>query len=242
MSKSIIITQSNYIPWKGYFDQIAKTDEFVIYDDMQYTRRDWRNRNLIKTPSGLKWLTIPVSIKGKYLQKINETEISDAAWPQQHLNLLKQNYKTATGYKEIISVIEDLYQGCTFKLLTEINEYFIKSISSILGINVNNHRSEKFILAEDRTERLVNICLDLKATDYYSGPAAQAYMDESKFKENSVNVHYFDYSGYIEYPQLFGKFEHHVSIIDLLFNVGWGAKKYLKYTNEAINNQPGLSN
>ena len=77
MEKKVLITQSNYIPWKGYFSAISKVDVFVVYDEMQYTKRDWRNRNLIKTPNGLKWLSIPVEVKGKYFQKINETKVSD---------------------------------------------------------------------------------------------------------------------------------------------------------------------
>ena len=83
--KKIAILQSNYIPWKGYFDIINMVDEFVLYDDMQYTRRDWRNRNKIKTPNGLQWLTIPVQVKGKYLQKIKETKISEKKWTKNHL-------------------------------------------------------------------------------------------------------------------------------------------------------------
>ena len=88
-SKKVAISQSNYIPWKGYFDNIALVDEFVLYDEMQYTKRDWRNRNKLKTNQGLKWLTIPVEVKGKYYQKINETRISDRNWNVKHLNFLK---------------------------------------------------------------------------------------------------------------------------------------------------------
>ena len=79
-AKKVAILQSNYIPWKGYFDMIASVDEFILYDDMQYTRRDWRNRNQIKTAQGLKWLTIPVCVKGKYYQKIRDTEIAKSNW------------------------------------------------------------------------------------------------------------------------------------------------------------------
>ena len=76
--KRVAILQSNYIPWKGYFDLIAHVDEFILYDDMQYTRRDWRNRNLIKTPQGTQWLTVPVQVKGKYHQRIRDTLIDGA--------------------------------------------------------------------------------------------------------------------------------------------------------------------
>src|SRR5208283_1807000 len=93
--KSLAAIQSNYIPWKGYFDIINRVDEFMLYDDAQYTRRDWRNRNKIKTPRGLRWLTIPVRVKGKFHQKICETEISDPGWAAGHWQTLRQNYARA---------------------------------------------------------------------------------------------------------------------------------------------------
>ena len=226
--KNVVITQSNYIPWKGYFDSIAIADVFVIYDDMQYTRRDWRNRNLIKTEQGLKWLTIPVEVKGKYFQKINETFISNKSWNKSHLGILKQHYKNAFAYKEVIGWIEDIYGNCTFDLLSEVNQYFIEKINQFLGIATEIRRSESFVLAEEKTQRLVNICSDLKGTDYYSGPAAKSYMNEQLFTKNSINVHYFDYTGYNEYHQLYPPFEHGVSILDLIFNEGYNSKKSLK--------------
>jgi hypothetical protein len=230
MSKKIIITQSNYIPWKGYFDGLALVDEFVIYDDMQYTKRDWRNRNLIKTPQGLKWLTIPVEVKGKYFQKINEALVSDKNWTTNHLNQIKQNYKTAPCFKEVFPWLEDVYLKCNFDKLTEINQYFIEAINNYLNIKVTILRSEQFVLAEDRSERLLNICLERNATDYYSGPAAKAYMNEELFHQKGVRIHYFDYSNYPTYHQLHGNFEHGVSIIDLLLNEGKNSCHFLKYT------------
>ena len=225
MSK-IIITQSNYIPWKGFFNAMHQVDKIVLYDDMQFTKRDWRNRNLIKTPNGLKWLTIPVEVKGKFHQKINETIISDKDWNRNHLNLLKENYKKADSYKEVIDWVEDLYKNCQFDLLSDVNQYFIEKINDYLGIKIEIYRSEKFILEEGKTERLVSICKDLKATEYYSGPAAKDYMDELLFDDESIKVNYFDYSGYKEYPQLYGEFQHGVTILDLIFNLGEKAKDY----------------
>ena len=219
MSK-IIITQSNYIPWKGFFNAMHQVDKIVLYDDMQFTKRDWRNRNLIKTPNGLKWLTIPVEVKGKFHQKINETIISDKDWNRNHLNLLKENYKKADSYKEVIDWVEVLYENCQFELLSEVNEYFIKNINIYLGINTEILRSESFSLKEGKTERLIGICKDLNAKEYYSGPAAQNYMEEELFEKASIKLNYFDYSDYKEYPQLHGDFVHGVSILDLIFNLG----------------------
>ena len=226
--KKIIITQSNYVPWKGYFSSLSSVDEFIIYDDMQYTRRDWRNRNLIKTPQGLKWLTIPVEVKGKYYQKINETKVSNKNWTIDHLNQIKQNYKSAKCFNDFFPWVENLYLNCNFDLLTEVNQYFILEINNILNISTPIIRSEQFVLAHDRSERLLNICLERGATDYYSGPAAKAYMNEDLFKSNNVNIHYFDYSGYPQYNQLYDPFEHSVTILDLILNEGKEAINYLK--------------
>ncbi|HRO41236.1 MAG TPA: WbqC family protein [Flavipsychrobacter sp.] len=222
-----IITQSNYIPWKGYFDSIAHVDVFVVYDDMQYTKRDWRNRNVIKTPQGLKWLTIPVEVSGKYFQKIKDTRIADQKWQNSHWDTIKQNYKQAACFKEMAEWIEPLYRNCKFEYLTEVNLYFIQAINAFLGIQTAIRYSSEFELAEEKTQRLVNICKDLNATDYYSGAAAKAYMNESLFEKENIKVHYWDYSGYKEYPQLNPPFEHGVSILDLIFNTGNNAKQYL---------------
>ena len=119
--KRVAILQSNYIPWKGYFDLIAAVDEFILYDDMQYTRRDWRNRNQIKTPQGLQWLTVPVRVKGKFLQKINETEIEGQDWAATHWKTLAQNYRRAPHFAEVARWLEPLYLERPPLLLSELN-------------------------------------------------------------------------------------------------------------------------
>ena len=226
MKKSAIITQSNYIPWKGYFDSIRKVDVFVVYDDMQYTKRDWRNRNLIKTPQGLKWLSIPIEVKGKYFQKIKDTKIADKSWNLSHWEAIKQNYKNAQCFKETAEWLEPLYRNCNFDFLTEVNLHFIQEINNYLKINTEIRFSTEFELAVEKTERLVNICTELNVKDYFSGPAAKNYMEEELFRECNINLHYFDYSGYKEYPQLFGNFEHEVSILDMIFNLGEKSVEY----------------
>ena len=230
--KKIVITQSNYIPWKGYFDSIAISDEFVIYDDMQYTKRDWRNRNIIKTNNGLKWLTIPVEVKGKFFQKIKDTKISDKNWNINHLSTLKHNYKNSNKFNEVKDFIEDLYFNATQNYLTEINVHFLTELSKYLKIKQNFKFSSEFNLSEDRNQRLVDICLKLSGNQYFSGPAARNYMDESLFEKSGIEVIYFDYSGYKEYEQLYPPFEHGVSILDLIFNMGEDAYKYLKSTRK----------
>jgi hypothetical protein len=228
MIKNVIITQSNYIPWKGYFDAISISDEFVVYDDMQYTKRDWRNRNLIKTQQGLKWLTIPVEVKGNFFQKINETKIADKNWNKQHWDILKQAYSKSKKYSETKDFVENLYRSSSFDYLTDVNVHFITEICAYLKIDINLKMSSDFVLNEERSQRLLDICLELNATDYYSGPAAKAYMDEKIFEDAKIGVHYLDYSNYLEYEQLNPPFEHGVSILDLIFNEGEDSYKFLK--------------
>jgi len=233
--KKVVITQSNYIPWKGYFDSINTADEFILYDDMQYTRRDWRNRNKIKTRDGLKWLTIPVEVKGKYFQKINETKISDRSWGKDHWNSITHNYSKAPHFARYKDIFEELYLNNQEAYLSKVNFLFLKTICGILGIDTKFTWSGDFELLEDRNERLVDLCKKTGATDYYSGPAAKAYMDESLFEKENIKVHYFDYSGYPEYTQQFEGFTHEVSILDLIFNEGPMATRYMKsFTHEAV--------
>jgi len=226
--KRAIITQSNYIPWKGYFDNINQVDVFVLYDDMQYTKRDWRNRNKIKTEHGLKWLSIPVEVKGKYHQKINETLVADPKWGEKHWNTIRQAYRDAPHFNETRDYFEELFLNPKSNNLTYINQHFIERINSFLGIEVELRRSEEFVLLEGKTERMAHICEQLNATDYYTGPAAKDYMEESCFTDRGINVHYFDYSGYPAYEQCHGDFEHGVTILDLFFHVGKKAPHYMK--------------
>jgi hypothetical protein len=227
--KKAIITQSNYIPWKGYFDAINSVDIFVVYDEMQYTKRDWRNRNKIKTSNGLKWLSVPVNVKGKFEQKINETLINDSSWNKKHWDTIKQAYSKAPFFKENKDFFENLYLGCELTNLSDINLHFIKDICKLLGIKTEIVYSKDLELRGDKTEKLLNVCLDLNITDYYSGPAAKDYMDLELFNSKDVNVHWFDYSGYPEYTQMYEGFEHGVTILDLIFNEGLeGTKQKMK--------------
>lgn len=230
--RKVAISQSNYIPWKGYFDSINMVDEFMLYDDMQYTRRDWRNRNKIKTKEGAKWLSVPVEVKGKYFQKINETLISDPKWGQDHWNSILHNYSKAPYFKDYKDIFEPLYLNSQEDHLSLVNYNFIKAICDILGITTKISWSSSYELKEDRNERLVDLCIKTGATDYFSGPAAKAYMDEQLFAQSNIQVHYYDYSGYPEYNQLHGEFDHAVSILDLLFCEGPDAKKYMKTFDE----------
>lgn len=228
MPKKIAILQSNYIPWKGYFDIINMVDEFVLYDDMQYTKRDWRNRNKIKTHNGLIWLTIPVEVKGKYFQKISETKVNEKDWAKKHWKTIIANYSKAKYFKEYRDVFEESYLSCDEEYLSKINYRFIKAINELLGIKTKIRWSMEFDLPEGKNEKLIAICKECNANIYLTGPAAKDYLDEELFRQEGIKVEWMDYSGYPEYKQLHPPFEHGVTVLDLIFNEGSEAPKFMK--------------
>jgi hypothetical protein len=228
MSKTIAVVQSNYIPWRGYFDLINSVEEFILYDDVQYTIRDWRNRNIIKTSSGPLWLTIPVQVKGKYLQKIKDTRISDPTWGRKHWATIVHSYSRAKYFSMQKGLFEELYLQADDKLLSHINYRFIVAICRILRIRTTISWSMDYDLIGDKTERLVHLCQQAGATAYLSGPSAKAYLNEDVFRSEGIAVSYMDYSGYREYTQLHPPFQPQVSIIDLIFNEGPNATNYMK--------------
>lgn len=228
--KRVAIVQSNYIPWKGYFDLIAACDEFILLDDVQYTRRDWRNRNKIKTPAGVQWMTIPVEVKGKYHQRVRDVVVSDPDWARKHWRTLAQNYGRAPHFREFASAVERWYDAAAaMRLLTDINEHFLRSLSGTLGITTPIRRSVEFTLADGATERLVALCTQVGARAYLSGPAAKAYLDTARFSQAGISVEWMNYDGYLEYPQLFPPFDHGVTALDLLFNTGPEAWRFMKF-------------
>ncbi|WP_175657330.1 WbqC family protein [Burkholderia ambifaria] len=225
--KRIAIVQSNYIPWKGYFDLIAATDEFILYDDAQYTRRDWRNRNQIKTPQGVQWLTVPVRVKGRYHQSIRETEIDGTEWAEQHWTRLRQNYARAPHFARYASELEALYLHGRHDTLSALNLAMLTWVNRQLGIATRMSSSSDYTLEGDRTDKLLNLCLQAGATEYLSGPAARDYLDESRFAAAQVAVRWFDYPAYPPYAQLWGEFVHGVTVLDVLFHCGPDAHRHV---------------
>ena len=227
--KKIAILQSNYIPWKGYFDMIAAVDEFILYDDMQYTRRDWRNRNQIKTPQGVQWLTVPVLVKGKYHQKIRETEIDGTDWADSHWKAISINYRRTPHFDEIAAWLQPLYLVETYTHVSQLNRHLIEAICNYLGITTVIKNSWDYALLDGKTERLADLCVQGAATEYISGPSAKTYVQEQVFSDLGIKLTWFDYAGYPEYPQSWGDFTHGVTILDLLFNCGKESHRYMRY-------------
>ena len=208
---------------------IAAVDEFIIYDDMQYTRRDWRNRNQIKTAQGVQWLTVPVQVRGKYLQTIRDTNIDGRTWAKDHWRALCLNYRRSPHYDEIAGLLEPLYLGTAWETLSALNRSFIEQICRYLKISTKISNSWDYDLADGKSERLANICMQAGATEYVSGPAARDYLEPDVFGNLGMRVTWFDYAEYPEYPQLWGGgFVHSVSVVDLLFNCGHKSPQFMR--------------
>ncbi|MGV7229159.1 MAG: WbqC family protein [Nitrospirales bacterium] len=228
--KKVAIVQSSYIPWKGYFDLINIVDEFILYDDAQYTKGDWRNRNKIKIPKGTTWLTIPIKNKGQSGQKIREAQVADHGWASKHWKVIKYNYSKAPYFEEISPNLEILYKECSRETyLSKINYRFLKAIVDMIGIDTCISWSMDYEYGGDRTEALVALCQQVGAGEYLSGPAAKNYLDEKRFELAGIQVCWMDYGGYPAYCQLYSPpFIHEVSIIDLLMNEGCeGAREHM---------------
>jgi hypothetical protein len=225
--KAVAIVQSNYVPWKGYFDLIRSVDEFIMLDDVQYTRRDWRNRNRLKSPDGVRWLSVPVKVKGRYHQRIDETLISDPDWAPRHWATLSAWYGRAPCFRLYRTALEELYLGTHQRYLSQINRRFLEALCGLLKIDTPLRWSSEYCSAGQRTERLLGICLTAGATRYVSGPSARVYLDESQFRAAGIELVWMNYDGYPEYPQLHPPFEHRVSVLDLLLNMGEDAGSYM---------------
>ncbi len=224
--KRVAVLQSNYIPWKGYFDIINSVDVFVFYDDLQYTKNDWRNRNKIKTNNGSEWMTIPVGSDGNRL--ICEVEIKDFSWQKKHWKMLKQHYGKSPFFSIYESFFEEVYLGRKWKSLSELNQYLIVYISkNFLGITVDFSDSRDYSLSGKKLDRLLDLLVKVGADTYVSGPAAKDYIIEGEFKKNNISLEWVDYSGYPVYPQLYGEFIHSTTVLDLLFNAGHDAPEYI---------------
>tara|TARA_A100001515_G_scaffold69483_3_gene55247 strand:- start:1086 stop:1784 length:699 start_codon:yes stop_codon:yes gene_type:complete len=231
MRNKIIITQSNYIPWKGYFTTMRHATHIVLYDDAQYTKRDWRNRNKIITQKGPTWLTIPIDVKGKFNQKVNEAKVKNNQWSIDHWNKLRENYKKAPHFKQYSKYFEDIYlkQLPKHEYLSDINRIMLKICIDLLGIEIEILDSREFNIRGGKTGKLINICKDLEADEYFTGPAAKGYMEENLFDENNIKLTYYDLENFPEYNQSWNDFSHFVSVLDMFFNLGDETSKYFNW-------------
>jgi hypothetical protein len=227
----ISIIQSCYVPWKGFFDLIGRCDEYVIFDSVQYVKRHWHNRNRIMTANGTGWLTIPVITKGRYDQKINQVEI-EKPWADKHWHAIELAYKRSAHFDEFASKVQAWYERAEReRLLSDVNAIFLRGIAEHLGLKTRITSDSIYPARGMKTERLVSIARAAGASRYISGPSARFYLDETEFLDAGISVEWMNYNGYAPYNQLHESFDHHVSILDTIFNTGSEIRKYMTSSN-----------
>ena len=231
--KRVVILQPSYLPWIGYFDQINKADVFIFFDDVQFTRRDWRNRNRIKMQSGqADFITIPVQSKGNYLANIDQIHIDNQQeWAKKHLMMFLHNYKRAPFFSPVQERLQSVLTK-RYELLADLTIDLIKNIAEYVGIaNTTFLTSSKIPVSyQDSTDHLIQLCKAVGATHYLTGDSAKNYLDENRFTYNNLILEYQNYVHPV-YPQLWGQFLSHLSIVDLLFNVGHHALDVITPSN-----------
>jgi hypothetical protein len=218
-SKTVVILQPSYLPWLGYFAQLYECDVFVVYDDVQYDKHSWRNRNRIKTARGIIWLTIPVLTHGKNRPSNREIEIDNRLpWAKKHFETIRQSYARAPYFRDYFGLFQELYARQWTRLL-DVNLAFFQALAEAVGIRRPILMASGLGVPGESTERLVRICQSLGATRFYEGASGRDYIDASLFDRAGVQLDYQDYV-HPRYPQLHGSFTPYLSIVDLLFNCG----------------------
>ena len=211
--------QPVYLPWLGLFHKIALADVFVSFNQVQYLPKDWNNRNKIKTSSGETMLTVPVLKQGHREKTISEIEIKDKHWQKKHWKTIRLNYQKAPYFKNYESFFEDVYVTKEWKSLTKLNEYMLKWFLDTLGIEVKFLDAADYDFIGEKSDLVLDMCRQLKATTYIFGTLGRDYADIESFNKADINVIFQEYN-HPHYAQLHGDFISHLSIIDLLFNCG----------------------
>jgi len=213
------ILQPGYLPWLGFFEQVYRSDIFVIYDDVQYDKNGWRNRNRIKTPNGIQWLTVPVILKKQNKPPIKDVRINNQEnWRKKHLESIKTNYSRAKYFFTYYPIFEKIYSK-EWEFLIDLDIQIIHVICDVLGLKREFRLSSDLVAEGDKNFRLIDICKKLGADTFYEGQSGKDYIDEKCFKDAGIEVQFQDYK-HPEYSQLYGDFIPYLSIIDLLFNEG----------------------
>ena len=222
----VVINQSNYLPWKGYFDLIHDADLFIFLDDVQFTKNDWRNRNRIKASRGCEWITIPVGQNIRRL--VCEVEMPGSDWARQHWGIIERSYRQAPYFEKYAPFFMEVFLRMRWKYLSELNQYLVKAIGkNFFDLKTKFLDSRDFQIQTRGQDRVINLLKQVGARTYISGPAGKTYLEPERFATEGLSLQWKDYSGYPEYSQMYPPFEHAVSILDLLFSMGPKAADYI---------------
>lgn len=216
---TVVVSQSNYLPWKGYFDLVRRADVLVLLDNVQFTRRDWRSRNLIKAPQGVHWLTVPVRTPHGRRTSVSEAEISDASWAASHLRAIELSYRRTPHFEKAFELLVNLLDE-NETLLSNLNERVLRGLLKFMDLDVVVRASRGPVEPVDASQRILDLVLQFGGTRYISAPAARDYLDLDRFSDAQILVDFFDYPDYPDYHQAWPPFRHDVSVIDVLFHLG----------------------
>lgn len=220
-----VVLQPTYLPWMGYFGMIDAADTFIFYDDVQFSVQSWQQRNKIKTSKGWIWLTVPVV--RQFGSRINDTRINNSTnWSKKHWESIKQSYSKAPFFKQFAPIFEEVYRN-EWEFLAELNITLIKEITKILGLEMKFIVSSELDIEGVKMDRLLNILKKIEASEYISSPGAKDYIEVNGFKENNIKLYWYEYQHPV-YPQIRGEFIPYLSVIDLLFNTGDEAIRYIR--------------
>jgi len=221
----ITILQSNYLPWRGYFDFMAKSDEFIVYDSAQYTVNDWRNRNQVKTHDGVRWITVPVVTKGRFGQRIADAEVVDHRWVKTHRSTVAACLAKAAYGTQVLDMLGACWDAAAkTRSLHEINVALLEAIHASFGFACRLSDDTAYGIdtldALSPSAKVAELARRAGGTRYLTGPRGLDYLDVADFATRGIGIDVLDYSTLVPYPQLYGDFVDHVSVIDLLANVG----------------------
>lgn len=220
--------QPGYLPWAGFFDLMKRSDLFIIEDCLQYTKQDWRNRNRIRTQKGFIYLTVPVK-KGSVNMKINEALIAhQEPWQRRHFNLLRENYHQAPFFKEYLPFCEEVYLERKWEKLIDLDLHIILFLKEVLKIDTDVILLSQldYSFDEDKTMSLVSLCKKVGARVFLEGQAGKNFIEQARFEREGLTIEFQHYQPR-PYPQVYQPFISHLSVIDLLFNVGPEAHEYI---------------
>jgi len=224
---TLAVLQPGYLPWLGFFDQMRRSDLFVYYDDVQYDKNGWRNRNRVKSPGGPHWLTVPVRHTGLGWPRIVDIEIDAMGpWAREHVGTIRQFYRRAPYLKAYVEELEGVLDR-PWERLVDLDLAVVELMRGWLDVRTPALRASDLGIQGERSERLVRLCLHFGATRYLSGAAARSYLDVGLFARRGIEVEWQDYVHPL-YPQLHGEFVPYLSALDLVLNCGDGSGAILR--------------
>jgi hypothetical protein len=231
-TSQVILTahQPVYLPWLGLFHKIALAESFCVFDIVQYQKKDYNNRNRIKTHTGPMWLSVPVESKN-HLQTMNcDVKIIDNGWHKKHAKSIRFNYKAAPYFDQYIDIIEEQLLNKKFKYLTDLNFEMLSKFLELLDIKVNIIKASDLDFSGQKSELVLDMCIKLGSKKYIFGEQGKNYVDRAVFAKSAVDVYFQKYI-HPTYKQINGKFSPYMSVIDLLFNAGPESKKIIMKGN-----------